>query len=194
MVRAGRHDLTGPFSSYPVRSLQMTFAAMELKDIIEKTLKEYSVIFVANRRESLGKVKLQASSDLINSVAASVSRSGDDLAMLQLAFNDSGRYADLRYINRKNQISVPEIEEWIRSKGVASFKAGYKRKIPVSDAKLINAIAWGIVKKKLQQKHKRRRWYAKSVGRDINNLYDTLVERYQEFILQDQKKQLSNGS
>jgi hypothetical protein len=194
MVRAGRLVLTGPFSSYPVRSLQLTFADMELKDIIEKTLKEYSVIFVANRQESLGKVKLQASSDLIRSVAADVSRSGDDLALLQLAFNDSGRYSDLNYINRKNQVPVEEIEDWIRAKGVGSFKSGFKRKIPVSDAKLINAIAWGIVKKKLQQNHKRRRWYAKSVGRDINNLYDTLVERYQEFILQDQKKQLSNGS
>lgn len=167
---------------------------MELRDIINKTLKEYSVIFVANRIESMRKAKLESSSDLINSVSAGVQKAGsEDLGTLTLAFNEYGRYFDMKRNNRSKQVPVDEIKEWIQEKGLASFASGYKRKIPVSSANLINAIAWGIVKSKINKQTKRRRWYSKSRGRDINNLYDTLVERYQDYILNN-TKDLINGT
>lgn len=90
-------------------------------------------------------------------------------------------------------VPVDEIKEWIQDKGLASFSAGYKRKIPVSSTKLINAIAWGIARSKIKKQTKPRRWYSKSRGRDINQLYDKLVERYQDYILTNQKS-LFNGT
>lgn len=193
-MRAGRHVLTGPFSSYPVRSLQLTFADMELKEIIERTLKGFGPIFAYNLKYRIEKQKLQSSGDLLKSIAINVTQDTGNQGLLQLSFNTYGRYFDMGNLSRSGQIPVEEIEAWIRAKGVGSFKSGYKRKIPVSDAKLINAIAWGIVKNKMKERHKRRRWYAKGVAKDVYGLFDTLVNEYQNFILQDQKNQLTNGS
>lgn len=170
----------------------------QLLEIIVDTLKEYSFQFVKNRRSDASSANLEATKELLQSfrTAVDVNNSGGQASLL-LAFEEHGRFVDMkRRSNRwKKQPPVEKIEEWIRDKGSAQFLAGYKRNIgPGGSDRAIENIAWAIAKTIKKKGIKRRSWYSKNRERDIQKVFDLLIERYQEYLLKDQKKQLKNVS
>ena len=117
--------------------------------------------------------------------------SGSEVAAALFAFESHLRLADMKKFKWSSLPPLENIKEWIRSKGVSKFRNNYngKKKLPVSDTKLVNQIAWGIRTNKLKTgKRKRFRWYAKKKEDHINQMYVDMLDKVAQLQIQDLKK------
>jgi hypothetical protein len=161
---------------------------MDIRDSINEILEDFAVEFIRNRKDDARKADLVASKDLVRSFKGDVQKAtASDLAKAFIAFQGYGRYFDLKRVRRTRQIPIKELEQWIKEVGVSQFipKFTRKYKLPTSNQRLINQIAWGIAKKK--RRHKRRRWYSKNRESDIGRLYRNLLQAYQDQTIQNIK-------
>jgi hypothetical protein len=138
------------------------------------------------------------------------------LAIASFLFRDYIRYFDLKNLDRSKPPPINALMEWIQAKGIGKFKAGYiKRygqlpgenvkskiqtvklksgkgrtlsKLPSVDIRLMNSIAWGIIRGK-RRKWKSRKWLTKGKWTGINKLEYELLDKVSETILVMMKEQ-----
>lgn len=164
-------------------------------EFINQTLEVWATDFMEGRRARLQRAKVDASGDLINSLDTDIQKArGEQAAQVFFLFNDYGRFLDLRKRDRRKQIPVDEIKEWIKDKGISSFRKKVRDRngTPLSGNRLINAIAWGIARKK--KKTKRVNWWNKAKTAAIFDLYDQLAIGLTNIALEEAKKCAQNGN
>lgn len=164
-------------------------------EVIHQELSLWAPIFVQNRLDAARQAGLVASRELLRSMRSEVTDALRDVQSFYFAMEGYGRILDMR---RRRQGRIPPIEEiidWIRDVGISKFRPGFVRRrgsVPASNQQLLNQIAWGVAKKAVSKKRrKRRRWYAKDKESDIDDLYTRLMSALQEETLRDQKDALS---
>lgn len=141
--------------------------------------------------DNLRRQRLELSGGLIDSMDAQViAASGDILGKVHFVFSDHGRHKDMRNLVYTQQPPVEALEEFVRKVGVDKFRyvPGYTSgKVP-SESIAIKRIAWGISKGRLKgYKHKPKKWFAKSFYGQINVLIGTLIQGYQESLVNQAK-------
>lgn len=175
---------------------------MEINNkFLNETLKEWAVEFIVNRIAEVRAAKLIQSEDLINSYQSQLIRATSaGVASIIFGFNEYARYYDMRRLNRRKKSfgreGMKELKQWILDEGVEKFRSGFfskRGKLPTTDIRLANDIAWGIVRSK-KRKHRRRLRYSNNRERDIDRLYDTLLEGYGTTTLKQLKNQIKNGN
>ena len=117
--------------------------------------------------------------------------SGSEVASALFAFEAHLRLADMRRFKWTSLPPLEDLKDWIKAKGVSKFRNNYngKKKLPASDTKLINQIAWGIRTNKLKfSKRKRFRWHAKKKEENINEMYVEMLDQVAQLQIQDLKK------
>ena len=165
-----------------------------INEVTNEILLEWAAEFVQYRREAVRKAKLEAGGQLSASFEQEVARAtSNDVARAFFAFEEYGRIQDMRRVNRSKQMPLDDILAWVKEKGVEKFRAGVVKtgKLPVSNERLANMVAWGIVKS--NKPHKRRRWYSKDRERSFSILYQRLREAYMEVSLDELKTATKTG-
>lgn len=155
------------------------------QEFINFTLQNWGDLAIDKLQQQIAQKKLVLSGDLQRSLEFEVLKaSSGQIAKLLLAFEDAGRFKDMKGLNRTKMTPVKVMEEYVRKVGWNKFKyvPGFqsKKRIP-TESQAINAIAWGLSRNSLTKKHKPKRWFAKPFYGTINNLITQLLEGYQEF-------------
>lgn len=169
-------------------------ASTKDNQFINIILEEWASQLIRQRRENVRKTKSVASADLLNSYDFEIRKATlEQTARALISFEDTGRFLDLKRINRRNkQIPVEEIKAWILDVGIEKFKKttpddGRK---PISNQRFLNDLAWGIVRKKKTKRHRRRK-LQKGINESLSILIEEILEGYQDRTIQDIKQSFS---
>ncbi|MEM9992031.1 MAG: hypothetical protein AAF738_09715 [Bacteroidota bacterium] len=156
--------------------------------VIEFVAQEYRLETMQNLALSLQGVKLFSTRTLVNSLS---SEQRSDLSRVVtsvlIAFEDYGRYHDMRGHFYDYIPDIEKIKEWITKKGLAAFGEDphpYKHKIK-SDERRKNEIAWGYAKSLYLGKRKfiRRKWYQSNFYATLSQLQEDLsIAMADEFV------------
>ncbi len=111
-----------------------------------------------------------------------LTKAGQYLASLEVAFAESGRFIEMRRLNFGSLPPLDPILAWVRKRGVGTFgyTPGYKRtwQVPTEDARALR-LAWAIrhsLKKKAQRRP--QRWWSKDFYRSINQIINSVANDY----------------
>lgn len=165
-----------------------------LNDIMER----WAADFVSQLRQEAAKVP-RGFGDGANSFDIEFMRmSSAGVATIMVDFKDHLRMRDMRRTNRENPFdnkTIERIKKWVEQKGVQKFMAKYKyptqvRKkgggfVDVSTTRILNNIAWGISVKK--SRIKPVKWYNRTKGYEIYQLYGSLVNKLVEVSMEEMK-------
>jgi len=111
-----------------------------------------------------------------------------NIAHVMFAFREYMRYRDMKKLN-PGHMPFEEALAWIQAKGTGRFKSRYKKrygKLPTTDIRLMNEIAWGITKGK-RRKHRRKAWLNKGKWKGLNVLEARLMDKLGDAIIQQIK-------
>ncbi|RDC63267.1 hypothetical protein [Adhaeribacter pallidiroseus] len=155
----------------------------ELDKLVEGKLEGWSFMVLSLLKQSMKNKRVTLSKETYNSLVAQVqSRSGDVAAKMLLSFHDSGRMRDMNTLRFKKRPPIEALEEFVRNVGIGKFNysPGYDRgTIPISQAKAINRIAWGIaVSMQNNYQHTPGKWFNKTFFSSINKLCDEIATAY----------------
>lgn len=167
----------------------------EIKDLIESEMQIFLLEFLSNRKEHLAK-KINAKGNLSASMSGDIDKQARaDTVRLALAFNDYGRFIDMKrlkpVIPKKGSEYVYLIHKWLVSKRLETkFIRKYmkKYKIKFVTQNLMKRIVWGILIDRAKNKIYPKRWYNKYKTLKINDLYNQVVgklpDKTREIILE----------
>jgi hypothetical protein len=167
----------------------------ETLDAIEKVAEVFSMETLRTLIASLSRERLVNTRGLIKSLSY---ENRTDLARavhtISFAFEEYGRYQDMKKVIYSDQPPVDAILEWVERKGLAAFGPDpnpYKRK-PKSDIRRMNEIAWGIAKKlqTIPKYRKRRKWFASEFYRNLAALQEELILATGDVVVEHMKAQL----
>ena len=153
----------------------------EIRALISEEMFNWVVEFTRQRRDALRAQKIQAGGALSSSLEFEIKDEALKYGIeLQIAFEAYGRYIDMKRIKPAagGKEYITGIENWIKKRGFEQkFISAFvkKRKLKRIPETALNQIAWGIVKKRLQGKYKRRSWYNKPKSAAITDLYNTVA-------------------
>lgn len=129
-------------------------------DFVNYVLEEFAREVIKQRVRNVQKEKAIASEELLRSYAYEVRKATiEQTAQLLVAFEDRGRYLDMKRHRRLKHVPVEEIKEWIKEKGLEAFTKRPKvrnGKVNPSNPRFLNELAWGISKKINKRKPRRR--------------------------------------
>lgn len=166
----------------------------DLKDAQAQIIQRWAGQFIQRQRAALIKARAKASGSLADSIKQRISATSLRLeTKIIFSFLEYGRYIDMKRLDQTRQRPVEAIEAWIRARGVAKFKARFKKasggRVYSDESKLIRAMAWGIVKGKVKtKKHRRRAWYNKRKDYQYYLLVDRLRKLYSDFGVKSAKE------
>lgn len=168
------------------------------QEFVNHVLTQFAKALIASRIRQVRSQKAIASKELLQSYAYEIRKATiNQTALAMIAFEDQGRFLDMRRINRKREyIPVEEIKKWIREVGLGSFKNLPKGASgPLTGKRLLNALAWGIVTKIKQRGRfkKARRPLQKGTEALILELIDELREGYLDRTVDEIKESLTNS-
>lgn len=137
-------------------------------DTVERLIKSAKRKKLVNTKQLLDSLDSETRSDL-----ARISTS------IHFAFEEHGRYLDMKKIFYDSQPPVEKILEWVKSRGLAFFGEDpnrYKNKLK-TDERRMNEIAWGIARKRAKQKRfqQNRRWFQSNFYKSLNALQEELL-------------------
>ncbi len=170
-----------------------------IKALIAAELEEWTAGFVQARVRYLSS-KISRSGSLEQSVSSEVVRQAQREAVEALiAFEEHGRFIDMKPTaqDRFGNEAIKRLEAWAASVGLGQFERGFIRKYgarPVTDAKFLNRIAWGIIKTRATGKYRRRRWWNPSKSAAITELLNQVAAALPSRVATDVAKTLRNGS
>ena len=133
--------------------------------------------------------KSVASAELLNSYRYEIRKATiQQTALALFYFQEKGRFLDMKNINRLKRIPVKEIVSWIKDVGLSAFKTlPTKNRTPAGQNKILNQLAWGIVRSKRKKKHLRRnlqKGWGKSLGKLVSELSVGFKDRTAQQIIQ----------
>lgn len=165
------------------------------QDFVNTVLLRFAQQVIKLRVHNVKETKSIASRGLLEShryeiVKATVQQAAQAI----FSFQEHGRFLDMRRIDTTRQRPVEEIKEWIKTIGLDAFKnlpTAPNGREPIGQDKLLNDLAWGIVKKKQQKKSKRRKMQ-KGFQDVLDDLIDDLMEGYQQIAIDEVIESLQN--
>lgn len=167
---------------------------MELQETIATILRQYGNEVEALLATAARKKKLELTKDLINSINTQVIKTGADNAEMQLAFEDYGRYQDMKGLSFDHQPPIQAITDWVEKTGIEKFKKipGYLKSRPSDPKKAAIRVAWAIAKNRTSGNYKKRNraWFSKTFYSTINGLIEKLLDALTE----EQIQQLQNAA
>lgn len=112
-----------------------------------------------------------------------IQATADLKAQVLTEFADYGRIQDMRNPLWKKLPPIEQIEAWVKARGLGAFEyvPGYARgTFPLSQARAINRIAWGIARSRQTglARQRTRAWFNKTFYKSLNPLLDDLARRY----------------
>jgi hypothetical protein len=139
--------------------------------------------FVEQRRAALKKRKAVSTGELVASLEYDVvKKATQDALSILIAFEDSGRFIDMRPSSRHHdqwgRNAIDRIADWVARKGVSSFIDGYLKRrkyLPREFQKLLLSIAWGIAIKRTSGKFRRTVWWNKAKTAGIAQLVNQIA-------------------
>lgn len=113
---------------------------------------------------------------------------------ISFAFEEYGRYHDMRRLDYGSQPPIDKLLDWIEKKGLQAFGKDpnpYKRK-PKTDARRRNEIAWGIAMQMSSGsfKRKRRKWFNSEFYANLEGLKEELLFVTGGVVIEDMKASL----
>lgn len=110
-----------------------------------------------------------------------------------IEFEQYGRFLDMRGLKPASGGGdyLQGIKDWIKEKGLEQkFIEGYKRRraVKIIPANVLNSIAWGIIKKRVKGKVRRRAWYNKSKSEAISDLFNQILANIPDEIMPEIKQ------
>lgn len=167
----------------PIHTAVFCFPMADLDQKFMQVIKEiadlYSIDTVSKLVESATKNRYVNTRQLLKSID---SETREDLSRvvvgIYFAFEDYGRYKDIKTLHFDEQINVSNVLEWVKKKGLNYFKKDpypYKNKVK-TDERRMNEIAWGLAGKYLKQRKikRKRRWFQKPFYQTLNALHEEL--------------------
>ena len=165
---------------------------------IIKTLgEEWGMQTLTQLEANVRKKKLRTTGQLLQSLDYDTRQElSQALTAISFAFQEYGRFKDMRRNIWDKQPPVENILQWVKQKGVSSFGADprpYKRKIKTPQRRA-NEIAWGIARKYAKNKAFRSRpWFQKSFFGMLNALSEELLEAAADFATDELKNSIKDG-
>lgn len=176
---------------------------MKKEEVINQILTEWATEFIKQLKKEAAKIPQSSGEGARSFDIELMKMSSAGVAQIMVDFADYLRIRDMRRTMREDFLgkdSLARIKKWIERKGLQNFMAGYKqpttvrkkggRFVDVSTTRIINNIAWGISVKK--SKIKPVRWYNRTKGQQIYNLYGRAVNALVESSMEELKKSIVN--
>ena len=131
-------------------------------EFIHLALTEFAEELIRQRQANIRAAKATASEDLLRSFDYQIRKQTTaQTAAAFISFSEYARYVDMKRLNRTSKgIPVEEIKDWIKEKGFAAFRRKPKdsQGNPLTGNRLLNGLAWGIVRRKKGRiKNKRKK-------------------------------------
>ena len=172
--------------------LDMKLSKETQNKIINEVVKDWAaqeLTYYFERAKKAGKATGKGQKDIsVKTLAATTS----GIAHVMFSFKDYMRYRDMKNL-KPGHTPFEDALAWIQAKGTGRFKAGYKKrygKLPTTDIRLMNEIAWGITKGK-RRKHRRKNWL-KGKWKGINVLEARLIDKLGDAYIQQLKLSLKS--
>lgn len=173
---------------------------MTPEQFLSKWLREFSPQFVENRKRDVRDKDLDNSSALLHSLRETHhADEGQWQFMMTVYFRLYGRYQDMRRDYRGHaggSEMVQALGEWAEREGLAKFRRirkGDDGLLNMSDERLKNAVAWGIIKKYNAKRPKKRRWWNRGKTKDINRGYTELLKGFRKAVQENAIDFLQNA-
>jgi hypothetical protein len=156
--------------------------SQKIQTYLHEEMQAWLIEFIQRRKAYLRSRRIKASGDLINSLEGEVTRQAiGDAVELVLAFEEHGRYIDMRRLNvpAGGPDYIKALEEWIQEKGLLQkFTDRYMRRRGLRRVppRILNQLAWGIaIKRKKRKRFRRKAWYNKSRTAAVEDLFNRVV-------------------
>lgn len=162
-----------------------------IKDYLRTESQAWVTRFIEDRIAYLRRRGIKAAGDLERSLQAEVLAGLRDASVQTLiAFEEYGRIIDMK------RFDPPEggadyllgLISWIKRTGrEQKMVRGYmrKRNLKRPPERVLTYIAWGIAKKRLNGKYRRRRWYNKSKSAAISELFRDVAANMPEQVAKE---------
>jgi hypothetical protein len=176
---------------------------MSPEQFIATWLRNFAPQFLNNRKADIFKANRQGedlynSGDLLRSLRQDTKTDEPNWQfMMSVYFRLYGRYQDMKRNYRGHaggSDMIEALKDWAEREGLQRFKNTRRGNDygdayeGMSDERLKNAIAWGIVKKYNKQNPKRRKWWNKGKTRDLNKGYRELLKGFRDIVTQNMKE------
>jgi len=149
-------------------------------EVIERAAEYFGTETLALFIKSLKRQKLVNTRQLLNSLStAQKTDLGKVVHSVTFAFEEYGRFLDIKNKRWSQQPPIEEILKWVEEKGLDSFGEDpnpYKRSIKTPERRK-NEIAWGIARQRVIRRgpQKGRSWYRKNFFKTLNALQEELL-------------------
>lgn len=166
------------------------------QDFVNTVLLRFAEKVVALRVKNVEDTQSVASGELLRSHQYEIRKATvQQAAQAIFSFQEHGRFLDMRRIDTTKQRPVEEIKDWIKTIGLGSFNnlPSAPGRAPIGQDRLLNNLAWGIVKKKQKKKSKRRK-LQKGFEDVLDDLTDDLMEGYQDIAVEEIIGSLQNAN
>ena len=149
-------------------------------DTIEELASHFQDEVVAKWAANIRRQKIMNTRQLLNSLdAATEQHVGRMVIAMQFAFQEYGRYIDIRKKRWSHQPPVDKIIEWIEKRGLQSFGPDPKpnKKKPKTPERRKNEIAWGTARqyKANDKRNTSKAWMQSTFYKSLNALYDEIA-------------------
>lgn len=145
--------------------------------------------YLQQKADKVGKATGQGSASFDYSIRKTATGT---LPAVTVMFKDYMRFLDMKNVHRGGDLPVDEIEDWVKSKGLAAFKKGkYNKPSNLPEKAQINRIAWAIARH--PKKMKRQPWYNKTKGNQVYALYFKLLDALLPVMLNEVKSELAKS-
>lgn len=167
---------------------------MTPQDFIAAWIRAFAPEMVRGLDQAILKRKLTDTDALRRSLYAKVTAVPEQgVYFMVLFFETYGRYQDMNRDYRGHaggEDMVEELFQWAQRHGIEKFTRGKFAQlyegVPLS--RILNAIAWGTIRKYNLQKPKKRPWYNRTKAKLIAQGYNQLLQGYAAHVLDDFSK------
>lgn len=165
-------------------------------DFLEQTLEQFCVDFVAGRQAALLRQNAIASSRLVISLDYEVRRQALDEGLTALiAFRESGRFIDMKQARtgRPSTEHIENMRRWLQDKGLmqkAIRDYVRKRRLKTVPERVKTYVAFGVVIKRRNGRHRRKRFYNKAKSAAIAQLYEDVLAGMPDHVFDALKQSL----
>lgn len=169
-------------------------ATEHLRAHIEEVSRAWVQDYIRNRVAVLSRRKVTATGELAASMQYALTGAvqGAVTNMLDLSFQDQGRWLDMKSLNvpAGGLDYIDNLAAWVVRKGLSSkFIQDYvaKRRLRKPPQNVLNQIAWGIAIKRTITYRRRPIAYSKSKSAAITELYNQVAAGLPDIVLQEIK-------
>lgn len=175
-------------------------AIKEITDYIEVQGRDWARQYIEGRIAYFGKKKLKSSGELMQSMQSEIVSTLQQGAetRITLAFSHYGRFIDMKFLKaaKGGERYMKALADWIKEKDLAerfAKKRGLERRLRAVPNRVLNRMAWGIIKNRHDKYKRRLAWYSKSRTGAINDLYNKVAANIPHLVGQEIKKAFKNA-